>query len=77
LVASAACERFANMHQARVPESPGLYRQRFEQGTVVVNPGLKTPAALPLDREHYDPESGRWLRSVDLPPRSGRLLLPP
>jgi hypothetical protein len=70
----AARERFANIDEARVA---GLYRRRFAKGMVVVNPDLKTPAALALDGEYYEPESGRWLRAVELAPRTGRLLLRP
>jgi hypothetical protein len=67
-------ERFQNVEDAF---ADGLYRRRFEKGMVVVNPDLKQPATLALEHEHFEPESGRWLQEVELPPRTGRLLLLP
>jgi hypothetical protein len=67
-------ERFKDVEEARAGE---IYHRRFEKGLVVVNPDGKKPAKLSLDREHYDTESGRWLQTIELPPRTGRLLLTP
>jgi hypothetical protein len=68
-------EHFDDIAMARVPESPGIYRRRYANGIVLVNPDPEKRVELKLDEEYYDTESAGWTRLAALGPRSARLLL--
>ena len=70
-----AKEKFDRIEQAELAGAPGVYRRLYEKGIVLVNPDLKKTLAAKLEREYYETESGRRVSSVELPPRSARLLL--
>lgn len=51
------------------------YRRRFENGIVLVNPTTEIDGPLTLERTFIDPRKGAQVRSVEMPPHSGKILL--
>ncbi len=51
------------------------YRRRFSNGIVLVNPEEKDDMAITLERDYYDPETGRKTNRVRLKAHTGKILL--
>lgn len=58
----------------RVPGRVSYWR-KFSKGLVIVNPSENVDRAIAIDPPLFDPATGRKVRSVDLAPKNGRILL--
>ena len=54
---------------------PGVYRRRFANGQVLVNPDSARELRVELAVEHYDVQAERWVGEVTLGPLRAALLV--
>ena len=51
------------------------YHRHFDNGIVLVNPSMETDESIQFERTYIDPRNGSKVRSVEIPPHSGKILL--
>lgn len=70
----APAETKKELDDYRVPDHIS-YMRKFENGLIVVNPTPKGDNGIAIEPPLLDPKTGKKVRSVDMPPNSGRILL--
>lgn len=68
-------QKFSALAEAADPEHAGIYRRRFAQGEVLVNPNGDTTREVTLSAAAFDVRERRWVERVTLRPRTAALLL--
>lgn len=68
-------KRLTTMEDARHPAAAGIYQRDFEKALILVNPTMKTSAAIVLPQKLWDAETRHEVNSVTLPGLSAKILM--